>query len=209
MQCLHRVDWTHLASLSLAHTFTSSAEARAPHMGAIDSSGSSRGKEAGPQRPGLPRLPSHCSEKHSRPSIFFSYYLFQMLKNFFIFFFNLSIADAQCYLSFRCPAEWFSHSVLCCARHKWGSCLSPCNAVPVPSSMFPRLCLSSPWLLHSITGSLYLPVPFTHFAALSTPSPLATTRMFSVFIGLILLFSWKNFYFKKSLVKKQNCLECF
>ena len=52
----------------------------------------------------------------------------------------------------------------------------------------PILCLLFLWLIHSITGSLYLPLFFTHFVHPLTPFPLATINLFSTFMGLILIF---------------------
>lgn len=35
---------------------------------------------------------------------------------------------------------------------------------PIPMTVFPTLCLLFLWVFHSVTGSLSLPLPFTHFA---------------------------------------------
>ena len=79
-------------------------------------------------------------------------------------------------------------SVLCCVHLTCSYHLSPCNTVTIPLTLFPMLCLSSLWLTHSITGSLYFPLPFTHFVQPTLPFLLATISLFSVFMGLILLF---------------------
>lgn len=49
------------------------------------------------------------------------------------------------------------------------------------------LCLSFTWLNHSVSGRLYLPFPFTHFAHPLILLPSGYYQL-SVFIGLILLF---------------------
>ena len=72
--------------------------------------------------------------------------------------------------------------------------LSPCNSITGPLTIFPILYILFPWLTYSITGNLYLPLPFTHSACFPlSPSPLATISLFSVFISLILLFVYSLF----------------
>ena len=76
-------------------------------------------------------------------------------------------------LSLKYSRPTLSHSVqvyniviqhlymLCCAHHKCGHHLS--SYLYCSITMFPVLHLSSSWLTYSITGSLDLPFPFTHF----------------------------------------------
>ena len=52
---------------------------------------------------------------------------------------------------------------------KCGHHLSPYNTITIPLTLFPMLCLLLSWLTPSITRSLYLPLPFTHFAYPSSP----------------------------------------
>lgn len=49
------------------------------------------------------------------------------------------------------------------APHRCSSPLSPYHAMMATLTLFPRLCLSSPRLLHSITGRLCLPPPPLQF----------------------------------------------
>ena len=74
-------------------------------------------------------------------------------------------------LAQRQMLNWLSHPgtlgqvyTLCFAHHKYIFCLSPYNAITIPLTMFFMPCLLFLWLIHSITGSLCLPLPFTHFA---------------------------------------------
>ena len=65
---------------------------------------------------------------------------------------------------------------------------------PVSCNKFPFLFfefwfffnISSPWLIYFVTGSLYLLISFTYFIHPPTLSPLATTCLLSVSIGLFL-----------------------
>lgn len=75
------------------------------------------------------------------------------------------------------------------AHHKCSYPASPFITVTILLTMFPVLCLSSPWLMHSMTWSLYPPTPFTPFCpSFHLPSPPATISYFSVCISLLLLF---------------------
>ena len=90
------------------------------------------------------------------------------------------------------PSNTSLHIMLCtqCSYY-----LPPYSAITIPftiSSIF----LLFPWLIHSITWSLYPSCPFTHFFPIPPcPFLLETTNLFSVFISLILpLFI--HFFFK-------------
>ena len=86
----------------------------------------------------------------------------------FLIFKSWSIADTQFYISFKCTTSWLDKSVLCCAHHKCSYHQPPYNqAITIPLTIFPMLYFLSLLLIHSITGSLYLPFPFTHFAHLT------------------------------------------
>ena len=102
------------------------------------------------------------------------------------FFFLLGIASTQQLISFRSTIRF--HRLLCCAQRKYSSHLLPYSAVPIPLTLFPALYLLFPWLIHPITGSLCLAVPFTPFTPPLPPFPMATVSLFSGFIGLILHF---------------------
>ena len=78
--------------------------------------------------------------------------------------FYLSTGDTQCYI------HGDSTSLLCYAHRKCRYGLSPHDTITMPVAVFPMLCLLFPWLTNWITGSLYLPLPITHFAP-SPPSP--------------------------------------
>lgn len=67
-----------------------------------------------------------------------------------------------------------------------------CIPYAVPSSL---------WLIHSIAGSLYLPLPFTRFA----PYPLASISLCSVFTGLFLLFVCSFVLFFGFHIKVRSC----
>ena len=100
------------------------------------------------------------------------------------FFFNWNMVDTQHHISFRCATWSFNKSVRYAA-------LAPSVAavtVSVPLTVCRVPYLSSPWLTPSITGSLCLPLPFTHFAHPPSLSPLTTRRsLFSAFVALFLL----------------------
>ena len=46
---------------------------------------------------------------------------------------------------------------------------SPCNTITISLIIFPVLYLVFPWFSHSITGNLFLPLPFTYFAHTHNP----------------------------------------
>ena len=83
--------------------------------------------------------------------------------------------------------------------------LSLYDAITVPLTIFPMLCLLFPWLIHSITGSLYLPLPFTHFAHAPTPAPLTTTSLFSILMGLFLRFVRLFVLFFRFCIRVKAC----
>lgn len=87
----------------------------------------------------------------------------------YVFFFNWRTVDTQRYIHFRHTTQRFHNSSHLCYAPKCGSHLSPYDAITLPLTPFPRLCLSSPWLIHSITGSPYLPLPLFY------PSPMIPT----------------------------------
>ena len=59
-----------------------------------------------------------------------------------------------------------------------------CNTILL--TIVTMLYITSPQLIYLITGSLYLLTPFTHFTYPQTPSPLATTHLFSVSTSVVL-----------------------
>ena len=80
-------------------------------------------------------------------------------------------------------------STLCHAHYKFSSHISPHSPTTKPLTVFPMLYPSSPRLPHSVTGSRYLPLPFTHPPnPLPSDCSLAAIRLSSVFMGLYLLF---------------------
>lgn len=87
--------------------------------------------------------------------------LLSCLQFFISSFFFLIEVELICnsYISFRFTAQWFDTSV-CSAQHKCNYHLLPYNTITTPLSIFPMLCLSFSWLIHSITGGLYLPLHF-------------------------------------------------
>ena len=87
--------------------------------------------------------------------------LLPYLCSFFMFF---CVVDTKCYISFRCTTWWFYNSIIHCYAHKCSSHLSTYNAITIPLTICPMLYLSSLWFTHSITGSLYPSLLFTHFA---------------------------------------------
>ena len=78
--------------------------------------------------------------------------------------------------------------ILCYAHHKGSYHLSPYNAITTSLTAFFMLCCLFSWLIHSITESL-----FSHIISPILPLPLypfslATITLFSVFIGIIMVF---------------------
>jgi len=67
--------------------------------------------------------------------------------------------------------------ILSQAYHNCGYHLSPYHATTILLTVILMLYLLFPWLVHSVTGSLHLPFPFTHFA-----HPL-TLLLFGDFLG--------------------------
>ena len=102
-----------------------------------------------------------------------------------VLFLFLSTVDTQCYITFRCTTVIQHLYTLCCYTHRCSCYLSLCNTITISLLIFPMLCLLFLWFIHSVTGSLYVPFPFTYFAY--TPFPCGNNQ-FSVFIGLIVLF---------------------
>lgn len=76
-------------------------------------------------------------------------------------FFDWSIVDNQCYVSFRCTTSWVHmiYMLYCYAHHKCNYHLSPYKTITIPLTIFLMLYLLAPWLIHSIIGSPYLPLP--------------------------------------------------
>ena len=123
-----------------------------------------------------------------------------------LFFFSWSIVDIHCCISFLCThsdlTSLLCHAYCMCSYH-----LSPYWAITIQLAIFPMLCLLSLWFIHSITGGLYLPFLFTWFTYLFLPHSLLTTiSLFSVFMGLFLLFCLfvHLFYILNSLYKWNN-----
>ena len=65
---------------------------------------------------------------------------------------------------FQVYIQWFNISI-------HSAMLSTSVATICHHTTLLLLCFLFLWLIHSITGSLYLPLPFTHFAHPSTPNP--------------------------------------
>lgn len=70
----------------------------------------------------------------------------------------LSLADTQCYLSFRCTAQWFDDGHHMCGCH-----------TTLSRTLFPMLRLSLLGLTRFAPGSLVFPLPFTLSAHPSGP----------------------------------------
>ena len=93
----------------------------------------------------------------------------------------MSIVDTQCYIDFRCATRWFDKCIRDAALTT--SVAAPVTIRRLSLTIFLMLHLLFLWLIHPITGSPYLPLPFTHFLSHPPPSPLATISVFSVFIS--------------------------
>ena len=64
--------------------------------------------------------------------------------------------------------------------------LFPFKVVTILLTIFLMLYITSWSLIYFIIGGLYLLIPFTYLPNPQTPSPLATTRLFSVSVSLFL-----------------------
>lgn len=65
--------------------------------------------------------------------------------------------------------------------------MSPYNIVTIPLTIFPTLYFSSLLLTHSITGSLHLLPPHTHFSHALTALPVGNHQCVLCIMGLFLL----------------------
>ena len=78
-----------------------------------------------------------------------------------------------------------------------------CNTILL--TIVTMLYITSPQLIYLITGSLYLLTPFTHFTYPQTPSPLATTHLFSVSVSVVLFCFEKPFLLCGETVSLLHC----
>ena len=81
----------------------------------------------------------------------------------FLSFFNWSIVDKYCYISFRCTHSDLTTLCIILFYHKCSYHLSPYNTIKITLTIFPMYYLLFPWLIHSITENLDLALSFTHF----------------------------------------------
>ena len=122
------------------------------------------------------------------------------------------MVDIQCYIGFRCTTLWFNNFMHCAIFTTSVATIWPHTSLlnindSILYILFPWLLfqwLLFPWLTYFITGNLYLPLPFTHFAQSLLYSPLATINLFFLVVGLILhcvcLFLF--FFFKIPLMRE-------
>ena len=83
---------------------------------------------------------------------------------------------------------------LCCAHHKCNAIWHHTALLKLSLTIFSMLCLLFLWLIHSITGNLYLPLPFTHIGYPPPPSSWQPS------ICSLYLWVWFWFLFAYSIV---------
>lgn len=110
--------------------------------------------------------------------------------------FNVSIIDTQRYVSFRCTAWWFDKFMHDAVPATHGHHKSQ-HVVTVSLTAFLMLCFSFPWLTHSVTGGLCLPLPWAPFTHPSIPFPLASVRLFPVVTPLLPLLLLQDFIYEQ------------
>lgn len=121
-----------------------------------------------------------------RFSIFFMY--FRIIVETFL---NWNIVGIQCYIHFRCITQWLDNSI--CYIVLTTSVTTICHHTYYRiTDYITYAVLSSPWLIHSITTSLYLPLSFIHVThaliPLSTGNYWLVLNFFFLFVCLL-----KNF----------------
>ena len=122
--------------------------------------------------------------------------LAQLLRTrLFSFFFDWSTVDIQFYISFRHNIVLWQLYTFCCVHHRCSYHLPPNNTVTVLLTISPMLYLSSSWLTHSATGSLYLLSPSHVLPILLTSLPSSSRRLVLCFYGSISAFLFILFCF--------------
>lgn len=99
-------------------------------------------------------------------------------------FFNWSKVDTQSHLNYNIVIPQVY--TLCSAHYKSSYPLAPYKANT--TTLFPMLGFLFPWLAHSITGSLCIPLPFTHLAQPPTPLPSGNHQLILCTYGSISTF---------------------
>ena len=92
------------------------------------------------------------------------------------FVYYLNILDTQCHISFKCTTVEFNKFIPYLRSPQCSYHLFPYIAVIISLTLLFMLGLLFPWLIHSITGRLYLPLLIIHFAQSPTPLPSGNHR---------------------------------
>jgi len=90
--------------------------------------------------------------------------------SFSFFSFYLSVVDMECYISFRCTTWWFDKFIHYAVLTTSVATICPITSLLQYHWLFLVLWFLFLWLTHSITGGLYLSLPFTNFAQILLPS---------------------------------------
>ena len=98
-----------------------------------------------------------------------------------------SIVDAQWYIIFRCTTLIQLLYMLLYNHSKCSDHPPPYIALTMSLTIFPMLCLLFLWIIHFIIGTLYPTLLPLFFQSTHLP-PLWQLPVYSLFIGLILLF---------------------
>ena len=117
-----------------------------------------------------------------RSLIVFIFFIVKKFKNFY-----WHTLDLQRYISFRHITYWFNVCIwhelisMMCSNH-----LSSHPVIAMLLTIFPMLHVMFPWFTYFVTERLYLLIPFTVSPSVTPPSPLVTTRLFSLPMALFL-----------------------
>ena len=104
-----------------------------------------------------------------------------------LFFFNWSVVDLQCCANFCCTAKWFSYTYIYIYTHTHFFFFNiPLWFIIGYSLWFSVLHSRTLLFIHSIHESLHLRTPASHSVSPPVPLPLATTRLFYMFVNLFL-----------------------
>ena len=95
-----------------------------------------------------------------------------------VFFFNWSLVDLQCYVSFRCTAKWFIYILFFFIFFH----MVYYKILNIVAVLYSRTL----WFICFMYGTLYLLIPNSQFIPPPPLSPLVTVSLFTMFVSLFL-----------------------